>query len=79
MIVDENKTKPWSKNEYWENDDIKKYNDEIESICKRHGLYFISLWDILTIEDLSDGLHPNTKGHEKIYKQAEKYLSKKLK
>lgn len=79
MIVDENKTKPWSKNEYWENDDIKKYNDEIENICKRHGLDFISLWDILAIEDLSDGLHPNTRGHEKIYKQVEKCLSKKLK
>ena len=28
MIVDENKTKPWSENEYWENKDMKKYNDE---------------------------------------------------
>jgi len=78
MMVDENKTKPWSENEYWENKDIKKYNDEIEIICKKHELDFIPLWNIITTNDLSDGLHPNTKGHEKIYNQVEKHLSKKL-
>ena len=78
MIVDENKTKPWSENEYWENKGIKKYNDEIENICKKHELDFIPLWNVITKEDLLDGLHPNTKGHKKIYNQVERHLSKKL-
>ncbi|NTU66654.1 MAG: hypothetical protein HGB08_01895 [Candidatus Moranbacteria bacterium] len=78
MIVDEEKTKPWSENEYWENEDMKRYNDEIENICKKYDLDFIPLWDVLTKEDLSDGLHPNAKGHEKIYRRVENFLSEKL-
>lgn len=77
-MVDESKTKPWSENEYWENDDLKRYNDEIENICKKRGLDFIPFWDVLTKDNLSDGLHPNSKGHEKIYKRVEDHLSRKL-
>ncbi len=78
IIVDEEKTKPWSENEYWENNDLKKYNDAIKDICNQHDLDFIPLWNILTKEDLFDGLHPNSSGHKKIFNRIDKYLSKKL-
>jgi len=78
MIVDENKTKPWSEDEFWENEDLKKYNDAIENMCRENDLDFIPLWDVLEKEDLSDGLHPNASGHEKIFKRVDEHLSKKL-
>jgi lysophospholipase L1-like esterase len=74
MAVDETLTKPWKENIYWENDDLKKYNDAIEGICKKEGFGFIPLWDVITKDDVPDGLHPNANGHEKIYTRVKESL-----
>ncbi len=79
LIVDEDKTKPWSENEYWENKDLKKYNDTIEKICKENSLDFIPLWDLLNKNDLKDGLHPNALGHQKIFNRINEYCQKSKK
>lgn len=76
--VDESLTRPWRENLYWENDDLKKYNDAIEEICKKESIDFIPLWELITKDDLPDGLHPNATGHKKIYNQVKKHLTKLL-
>ncbi|MFA6197717.1 MAG: GDSL-type esterase/lipase family protein [Patescibacteria group bacterium] len=77
-IVNEQLTKPWRDDLFWENSDLKKYNDIIEELCQERGLSFIPLWDVLTEADLPDGLHPNAQGHIKIYQRVKDYLQKLL-
>ncbi len=74
MKVDDKLTQPWNKNEFWENVDIKNYNDIIENICKKNQINFIPLFDLINESELSDGLHPNAEGHEKIFNYIKKYL-----
>ncbi len=74
MKVDEDLTKPWHANEFWENADIKKYNDIIENKCKEEQINFIPLFDLIDKSELSDGLHSNVEGHKKIFNRVKKYL-----
>lgn len=76
MIIDETKTKPWVEDEYWEEADLKIYNDIIENICKEEDILFIPTWDLLVKEDLHDGLHPTAVGHEKIFHRVKEFLEK---
>ncbi|MCX6785125.1 MAG: GDSL-type esterase/lipase family protein [Candidatus Komeilibacteria bacterium] len=76
LIVNEKLTKPWVENLYWENDDLKKYDQAIEDFCKQHSITFIPLIDLLTTADVPDGLHPNTAGHKKIYARIKDRLQK---
>ncbi|MEA1963419.1 MAG: hypothetical protein U9M94_04270 [Patescibacteria group bacterium] len=35
---------------------------------------FIEMFDLLNDEDLEDGLHPNSDGHEKMFKRVRDFL-----
>jgi len=74
--VDENLLKSLDESEFWENENIKKYDQIIAKICKEHQIHFIPLIDLINESDLFDGLHPNAKGHEKIYNRVKEHLSK---
>ena len=77
--INNNITLPWIANEYWNNEDMVEYDNIIENICKEKNIDFIPLIDLLDIiEDLEDGLHPNTKGHKKIYKRVKEFLENKI-
>jgi len=77
--VDEPKTTPipWNTDKSYKNENVKKYNEIIKSICKKN-IYFIEVFenwiDSNYKELLEDGLHPNTKGHEKIFEAVKDYL-----
>jgi lysophospholipase L1-like esterase len=43
-------------------------------MCEKENLYFIDMFDLLKKNDLEDGLHPNAKGHEKIFEKVKDYL-----
>jgi len=73
MKVDEKLTTPWKEDMYWTNKQIEKYSAVIEKEAEE----FIPM-DMITMKDLDDGMHPNTKGHEKIYKRVREYLEKKV-
>lgn len=75
-MVDESKTNPWIKDEYWENDDLKKYNNVLKSICFHYSVGFIKMENVICKDDLFDGLHPNNHGHKKIFNFVDKYLLK---
>ncbi len=82
LKVEEEKTTPFlgavTETEFYENDDIKEYNDIIEKICKEEILNFIPLQDLLSQGDLQDGIHPNSEGHKKIFEVIKNYLNKNL-
>ena len=73
---DESKTMPVSWVDiYYTNGNIQKYSKIVEEVCRKHNITFL---DIKPLEnnDFDDGLHPNAKGHEKIFNQVKDFLAK---
>lgn len=64
---------PWDPTQGYNNINVKKYNETIKEIVKEKNLSFIDLYKLFSEKDykklLVDGLHPNTNGHEMIYKK----------
>ncbi len=81
--VEESKLMPWNGKtgkECYSNQEIKKYDGALEEFCKKHSITFIPMQNVLDIkEDLFDGLHPNAKGHEKIFKKVLPVVEKIIK
>lgn len=76
--ADESKTMPvsWNTDYYYSNKNIIKYDSAIQKICQKNKLLFIDMLDLLGKKDLADGLHPNSKGHEKIFQKIKQVLVK---
>jgi len=74
--VDEAKVMPipWDTIKYYDNENIAIYNAKIKEICEKNKLSFIEMPDLLKNEDLEDGLHPNSKGHEKMFLRVRDFL-----
>ena len=76
--VDETKTNPipWEDSFSYNNKEANKYDSIVEKITKQENLNYISMKNLLNIEELEDGLHPNSIGHEKMYEKMRKELLK---
>ena len=74
--VDENKTTPipWNMDASYKNKDIQEYNQAIKDFCEKNNLPFIEMYGLLGKEDLEDGLHPNSAGHEKMFQKIKDFL-----
>lgn len=74
--VDESKVMPipWRTEVFYDNENIRKYNDAIKEVCQEYNLKFIETFHLLENDDFSDGLHPNTKGHTKLFEEIKKHL-----
>jgi len=74
--VDESKVMPipWRTEVFYDNNNIKKYNQAIKEICNEYKLEFIETFSLLEPKDFSDGLHPNTKGHTKLFEEIKKHF-----
>lgn len=74
--VDETKTMPWGHlgNLYFTNANIKKCNEIIKEVCAKNNIPSLDIFGILRDEDLSDGLHPNASGHQKIFEKVKNFL-----
>lgn len=77
--VDEKKTMPvkWDKSFYYENINVALYDAEIKKATTHYGVDFIPLVDAIKTKDLADGLHPNAKGHQKIFEEVRDFLIEK--
>ncbi len=64
--VDESMTVPWEGNDYT-NGRISSFNDIAQRLCEKYGAEFV---DVKGMDNsmLSDGLHPNNKGYEHMFK-----------
>lgn len=78
--VNESKTMPvtWAKNKFYSNEDLEKYDHIVKEFCVSNNLLFIDMQNLLTREDLADGLHPNTEGFAKMFEKIKDALSNAL-
>lgn len=76
--VDESKTMPipWDDKIYYSNEMISKYDQVIAEICEKNNCVKIKIDSLQIVEDLFDGLHPNAKGHEKMFNNIKESLIK---
>lgn len=80
--VDETKVDPipWLPKHSYKNKYIREFNDILKSVCNRNKLHFIDIFDKFIKTDynnlLEDGVHPNSKGHEKIFNIVKDFLVK---
>lgn len=67
--VDESKTTPipWNTDKSYTNENIERLDNAIKKFCEDNELKFIPMESVVGNDDLIDGLHPNTKGHIKIF------------
>jgi len=66
---------PWSdENKNYGNTNVGTYNSLIEEVANKFGIPFVGILDLLKIDELEDGLHPNSKGHEKIFQKVKDFL-----
>ncbi|MBU4142032.1 SGNH/GDSL hydrolase family protein [Patescibacteria group bacterium] len=80
MPIDESKVDPipWLPEVSYKNEYIKRYDKIIKSVCAENKIAFIEIFEKLKKENcknlLEDGVHPNSKGHEKIFEIVKDYL-----
>jgi lysophospholipase L1-like esterase len=75
--IDETKTMPipWRAGVFYDKENIFLYNQALKSVCDKEKVFYLDMSGVLDIvDDLTDGLHPNSKGHEKIFLRIKKYL-----
>ena len=48
------------------NTEINEYDHILKITCDKHKIKYIDVQDILKTDELSDGLHPNEIGHQKL-------------
>ncbi len=72
---------PWGF--YYDLEDEKRYYAVMKKICKKEKIYFIDIFSGWLASGnrykklLYDGLHPNAKGHEAIFKSVLRFLRRK--
>lgn len=77
--VDETKTTPipWQKDYSYYNADIQEYDTKLQEIVKQENILYLSMFDLLSDEELEDGLHPNAQGHQKIFEKVKQFLQER--
>ena len=69
----------WKPNKNYNNEVISEYDrdlqailefdSELEKLCQKYKIKYIPMQEVLQKEDFIDGLHPNEKGHKKIFER----------
>ena len=66
---------------YFTNDQIKKYDEILKKSARTNKIHHINLFDPISKLNykklLTDGLHPNKKGYNEMYKVIKEFLVKK--
>jgi lysophospholipase L1-like esterase len=74
--VDEAKTMPipWSANTFYDEENIRRYDLLLESTCKNNDISYISMEWVVSLEELPDGLHPDSEWHMSMFKRIQPYI-----
>ena len=68
----------WSRDKSYDNNVIEKYDSELKMIAGKHSCDYIPVSDIFENDELLwDGIHPNSKGHQKMSERIGLFLSNK--
>lgn len=77
--VDESKTFPFIKTTF-QNNRIKEFDECIKTNCLKNNIPFLDIFQKFSKLEykrlLDDGLHPNSKGYEKMYELIKEFLIK---
>jgi len=78
--IDESRTNPvyWDSSVSYKLKNTEEYDKIVQEICKKDNVAYINI-PRLKNEELEDGVHPNEKGHEKIFLKVKDYLIKNIK
>lgn len=76
--IDEKITHPFDTENTFLLDQTKKYDQMIKEHCSQNNLIFIDIINRLTLEDIDDGVHPNSAGHHKIFEAVKPIVEKLL-
>ena len=76
--VDESKVAPlpWDKDKCYLNNKITIFDKELKNICLENNIDYLYIYDLLEVDELFDGLHPNNVGHQKICDKVKTKISK---
>jgi len=66
---------PWG-SFYYTNKSIKDYDAKLKELTAKMKVAYLQIFGLLGDKDFSDGVHPNPKGHEKIFKKVNEFLVK---
>lgn len=58
----------------YKNKEIEKLNKIIQELAQKEKIPLVDLFGSLSDEDVMDGLHPNAKGHQKIFEKVKNLL-----
>ncbi len=77
-VVDETKVVPlpWNKQKSYFNKKIVVFDNKIREICEKNNVKYLHMFDLLSIDELLDGIHPNNVGHQKICDKITKFFEK---
>lgn len=70
---------PWLPEISFRNKYIQQYNQIIKEECEKNKVYFVDVFEPMlesTKNILEDGIHPNDRGHDLIYKIVKNFLIK---
>lgn len=74
-------TVSWYRDDYYKNKLIFEYNEIIKQVCLQKSVYFIDVFEKLNdkryFDNLVDGIHPNAKGHEWLFRIVKEFLVEK--
>jgi len=73
---DESKTKPvsWNKEVNYKNKDLEDFDKKLREISKIENVRYIDIFDLFSLDYFEDGVHLNSKGHEKLFNKVKDYL-----
>lgn len=74
--VDETKVVPipWNKEKSYFNKKIIKFDKKLEEVCNKNDIKYLKVYDLLSLDELADGLHPNSIGHQKLCDEIIRFL-----
>jgi lysophospholipase L1-like esterase len=64
----------WATDKSYKEERVNLFNEILKEISEKNNISFLNLIDVLEVEDLADCVHPNTQGHEKIFKKVKEFL-----
>ena len=75
--VDEERVSPtpWNPSIHFDNKNISIYNEKAKEVCEKNNLLFIEMMDLIEDSELEDGLHPDARGHEKMFLRVRDFLA----
>lgn len=67
--IDESKTMPipWRPSMFYDEESVSKYSKALEAFCSSNNVQYVSMNGVVDKNELPDGLHPDSNGHEKMY------------